>query len=470
MDKAESIYQICVPNETSVRVTLWSPAFQVLNEATGKLRLDRINQPVQDCLADASRLTGESIRRVGEALFECLFDNQLREDFWQTYREIVIQKQQRLQVSLEINERAIPELIAYPWELMRFPQRYQRGEIQLATDPKLSLVRSRYNVTVDDKPAIQVTANEPLKIALVVAIPTADYQLSQVEYQEVQRFLTRLANQQDNLDVLPVINPATSRKVATQLSQNQPDIFHFIGHGQLISENGKEVGQIALVRDSGEPDWKMADFFSRLFTQHRPKIVILQACETGKQSETDGFSSVASRLMLQGIPVVIAMQYQVSNQTVSGFVKDFYEEIVKGNSVNVAVQQARFNIVLDNGDEQLDFAIPVIYMNAADGCLWEKGRLGEGEQKSAALVKLTDELRKRLRDEIETVLSEDQVKSIFLENEGMFGSNFYNQIPGGDYHTRVIRLIRELENRGYLSLFIAVVREDYPNFGQDVLG
>lgn len=470
MDKAESIYQICVPNENLVRVTLWSPAFQVLNEATGRLRLDRLNQRVQDCLTDSSRLTGESIQRVGEALFECLFDNQLREDFWQTYREIVIQKQQRLQVSLEINETAMPELIAYPWELMRFPQRYQRGEILLATDPNLSLVRSRYNLTVDDKPAIQVTANESLKIALVVAIPTAYSQLSQVDYQEVQRFLTRLANQQDNLDVLPVINPATSRKVATQLSQNQPDIFHFIGHGKLISENDKDVGQVALVLDSGEPDWKTADFFSRLFTQHRPKIVILQACETGKQSETDGFSSVASRLVLQGIPVVIAMQYQVSNYTVSGFVNDFYGEIVKGNSVNAAVQQARFNITLDNGYEQLDFAIPVIYMNAVDGYLWEKGRLGEVEQQRAVLVQLTDELKKKLRDEIETVLSEDQVKSIFLENEGMFGRNFYNQIPGGDYHTRVIRLIRELENRGYLSLFIAVVREDYPNFAQDVLG
>ena len=470
MDKAESIYQICVPNETSVRVTLWSPECQVLNEAAGRLRLDRINQPVQDCLTDSSRLMGESTKRVGEALFECLFDNQLREDFWQTYQEIVIKKQEQLQVVLEINETAMPELIAYPWELMRFPQRYQRGEIQLATDPNLSLVRCRYNVTVEDKPAIQVAANESLRIALVVAIPTADSQLSQVDYQEVQGYLTRLANQQDKIQVLPVINPATSRKVAEQLRQNQPDIFHFIGHGQLIAENGKEVGQVALVRDSGEPDWKTADFFSRLFTQHRPKIVILQACETGKQSETDGFSSVASRLMLQGIPVVIAMQYQVSNQTVSGFVKDFYGEIVKGKSVDFAVQQARFNIALDKGDEQLDFAIPVIYMNAADGCLWGNGRLGESKQQRAVLVKLTDELKKTLRDEIETVLSEDQVKSIFLENEGRFGRNFYNQIPGGDYRTRVIRLIRELENRGYLSLFIAVVREDYPNFARDVLG
>jgi len=470
MDKIESIYQICVPNETSVRVTLWSPAFEVLNEATGRLRLDRINQPVQDCLTDSSRLTGELIQRVGEALFEALFDTQLREDFWQTYREIVLYKQQRLQISLEINETAMPELMAYPWELLRFPQRYQRGEILLATDPNLSLVRSRYNLKREEKPAIQIGANESLKIALVVARPTADSNLSQVDYQEVQGYLTGLANQQDKIQVLPAINPATSRKVAEQLSNGKPDIFHFIGHGQLISENGKDVGQVALVRDSGEPDWKTADFFSRLFTQHRPKIVLLQACETGKQSETDGFSSVASRLMLQGIPVVIAMQYQVSNQTVSGFVKDFYEEIVKGKSVDFAVQQARFNIAMDNGYEQLDFAIPVIYLNAVDGCLWGKGGLGKREQKSAVLVKLSDELRKRLRDEVETMLSEDQVKSIFLENEGTFGSNFYNQIPGGDYRTRVIRLIRELENRGYLSSFIAVVREEYQDFARDFLG
>ncbi|MBK4729952.1 CHAT domain-containing protein [Oxynema sp. CENA135] len=315
-------------------------------------------------LTDSSQLVGNAIRTVGEALFDCLFDSQLREHFLTYYRELVLDKQQNLEIILAINETALPELVAYPWEFICLPKRYQQGEIRWATDPKLSFFRTRYNLQDSDRRSLQIEPEKRLKIALVVARPIADSQLKNVEYRQVESHLSHFATQHTNIDFLPVINPATPRKVSVQLRDGQPDIFHFIGHGQL--------GQVALVAESGEPDWKTASFFSNLFNQHRPKIVILQACETAQESELAAFSSVAAHLMLQGIAIVIAMQYKIANQTASRFVGDFYDEIIKGHPVDVAVQQARFNLSLDKGYEQKDFATPILYMNSRDGYLFSR--------------------------------------------------------------------------------------------------
>ena len=88
---------------------------------------------------------------------------------------------------------------------------------------------------------------------------------------------------------------------------------------------------MAFVTDSGKPDWKKADFLSALFSQHCPRLVILQACNTGKESNLNSFSSVASHLMLQGIPLVIAMQYEVSNNTANIFIENFQPSISCGS-------------------------------------------------------------------------------------------------------------------------------------------
>ena len=363
-------YHICVPNETSVRVKKWWPDTNAASESSGEFRKAKITKPIEEAFQNPAILQDEKVQRVGEALFEALFDDQLRNDFFSFYQEIVINKDRTLEVVLEINESAMPEVVAYPWEFMCVPYRYNKGSIYLATHPKLSFFRTRYNLEEVYKPSIQLKQGEKLKIALAVAKPTDDSQLSNVEYQPIQEYLTKIASQaQGKIEFLSVINPATARKVSEQLRKDKPDIFHFIGHGQLRTESDKEIGEIAFVKDSGEADWKEADFFSILFLQHRPKIVILQTCEIGRQSESNPFSSVAYRLMLQGIPVVIAMQYKVSNQTASSFVKNFYEEVIKGNCVDLCVQQARYKIALDYGYKQRDFATPVIYMNALDGYL-----------------------------------------------------------------------------------------------------
>ncbi|NER04766.1 MAG: CHAT domain-containing protein, partial [Okeania sp. SIO3C4] len=342
-------YHIIVPNENTVRVRKLSPQLADKGRSTGKLNLAKINDKIREIIKVPTNLTGGKITKVGEALFEALFDSQLREDFLAYYQEVVKKQQQILAVILEINEVAMPEVVAYPWELMCLPQKYNQGEIYLATDRKLNFYRCRYQLEESEKLSININEGEKLKIALVVSKPTVDSQLSNVEYQEVQQYLKRVDSQQEQVEFLPVMDGLNFYDIVERLEANKPDIFHFIGHGQLVDKEGEDVGQVALVNEFGEADWKDARMFGQLFSGHTPKIVVLQACETGKQSETNAFSSVAFRLMLQGIPVVLAMQYKVSNQTAISFVKEFYAKIIEGNSVEMAVQKARFKLGVENG-------------------------------------------------------------------------------------------------------------------------
>ncbi|MDY7003822.1 MAG: CHAT domain-containing protein [Cyanobacteriota bacterium] len=457
-------YHIIVPNESTVRVRKLTPQSANKEQLTGKLNLAKINDKIREIIIVPDNLEGGKITKVGEALFEALFDSQLREDFLVYYQEVVKRQQQILAVILEINEEAMPEMVAYPWELMCLPQKYNQGEISLATDRKLNFYRCRYQLEESDKLSIKINEGEKLKIALVVSKPTADNQLSNVEYREVQQYLKRVDSQQEQVEFLPVMDALNFYDIVERLEADKPDIFHFIGHGQLVDKEGEDVGQVALVNELGEADWKDARMFGQLFSGNTPKIVILQACETGKQSETNAFCSVASRLMLQGIPVVVAMQYKVSNQTAISFVKEFYAKIIEGNSVEIGVQKARFKLGIENGYDKRDFAIPVVYMNALDGHLFLK----ESNEKKNSFLNLTDAQKRKLREDIETVLSEDKLRTILFEYEDKFGRNFYNQIPGGDYRTRLIYLIRELKNRQLIDDFIEVVRYEYPNFAQDL--
>ena len=77
-------------------------------------------------------------------------------------------------------------------------------------------------------------------------------------------------------------------------------------------------------------------------------------------------------------------------------------------------------------------------------------------------MKFTDQQRIKLREEIERVLSpEDKLKNIFKEYPDKFRANFYNQISGDDYRTRLINLITELNDQQLIDDFIEIVSKDY---------
>lgn len=242
------------------------------------------------------------------------------------------------------------------------------GEIWIATHP--NLVFSRRRAQWHPAPPIQLEQGEKLRIALAIASPK---DLGTVEYETVKSVLEDLAQEQSQrIELLPIVNPATPNAIDALL-EKQPHIFHFIGHGRLQDEDGEEVGQIALVKKVfNTASWVDAGGFAELLNRHRPGIVLLQACESGMSSASQAFVSVASKIVQQNIPVVVAMQYEVSNLTASQFAYEFYERLAKDYPVDIAAQNGRRTVALDTQYRKRDFATPVIFMRVQDGYLFKR--------------------------------------------------------------------------------------------------
>ncbi|MFM6189698.1 CHAT domain-containing protein, partial [Planktothrix sp.] len=132
-------------------------------------------------------------------------------------------------------------------------------------------------------------------------------------------------------------------------------------------------GEMALVDpDFDEAMWVEADYFSELFNQHRPGVVMLQACEGGMLSSSQAFVGVASKVVQQNVPVVVAMQYEVTNSTASRFARRFYQQLAAGDPVDIATQYGRRAISLGPTQyRKRDFATPVIFMRVQNGYLFQ---------------------------------------------------------------------------------------------------
>ena len=83
---------------------------------------------------------------------------------------------------------------------------------------------------------------------------------------------------------------------------------------------------------------------------------------------------------------------------------------------------------------------------------------------------LTDDQKQYFYGEIQRVFpDEEYLKIIFIDNEGKFGKNFYNDIDGKTYRNKLTFLTRKLQNKDFLYSFIEVVKNQYPNFAQHLI-
>ena len=358
-------YRIRISNLSEVRVEKRDAEQNVLGNPVGHFNSENLEQ-IRTCHQAAAerKLLGDDVEALGELLFHTLLDERLRYDFFSFY-ETAKRENRSLRIELEVDETQLPEIVALPWEFLSVPASNQSGKIRIATD--LNVVFSRWRAQAQVPHLIQLQPGERLRIALVVSAPE---DLGTVKYEKIHQSLQELARTEDIqiLDVL--IN--SDRAGIDRILEQQPHVFHFIGHGRLKDENRQDSGEIALSDRLGNALWTNAGDFSELFTRHQPGVVLLQACESGALSASEAFVGMASRVVQQNIPVVVAMQYEVSNMTATRFALEFYRRLAKGEPADKAVQEGRRQIELSMSEKGRDFATPVIFMRVQDGHLFQR--------------------------------------------------------------------------------------------------
>jgi CHAT domain-containing protein len=252
-----------------------------------------------------------------------------------------------------------PELAALPWEFLYDPR---QGDY-LCFQPRRSLVR----YLEVPQPTQPLTVQPPLLVVAMVASPSDQAQLD-VEH-EKQRLRDALAPlEQRGLLKLRWVEGQTPYDLQKKLVQRDWHVFHFIGHGGFDPRS--QEGVLALADDQGRSHLLSGTDLGRLLGQRSSlRLVVLNACQGAMGNKTDLFSSTAATLARKGLPAVLAMQYEITDQAAIEFTRGFYVALASGIPVDEAVTQARTSISL-GATRTLEWATPVLYMRAPDGVLF----------------------------------------------------------------------------------------------------
>ncbi len=125
----------------------------------------------------------------------------------------------------------------------------------------------------------------------------------------------------------------------------QADVLHLITHG--------EPDGLLLWQDD-EPAFMPAQTLRiALERAQTVKFVLINACLAGQSSDRTPFTTVGPQLLQTGIPAVVAMQYEISDEDAAEFARFLYEELLLGpcpGHIDAAVGYARSNLYISHPD------------------------------------------------------------------------------------------------------------------------
>ncbi len=266
-----------------------------------------------------------------------------------------------------------PELAALPWEFL-----YDSRQAEYVCLSRNTPV-VRYLELPRPIPPLSVTP--PLRILGMIASPHDLEPLDIArEKERVERALKAL--QARGLAELTWLEGQSWRHLQGVMRHGPWHVFHFIGHGGF--DRAGDEGFIVLADEEGETYRLSAAHLGRLLADHRSlRLALLNACEGARGSQHDIFSSTATILVRRGLPAVLAMQYEITDQAAIELAHAFYEALAEGMPVDAAVAEARKAVSFAVANS-VEWGTPVLYMRSPDGVLFtiqspEPGR----EQKRA---------------------------------------------------------------------------------------
>jgi tetratricopeptide (TPR) repeat protein len=327
----------------------------------------------------------QAIQGFGRALFEALLVGDVGAHYRVSWREARRQNK-GLRIKLRVRP---PELSALPWEFLYDPKRDY-----LSLSSRTPLVR----YPEVPQPIERLTVTPPLRILGMVASPQGLPQLDEGhEKRLVEEATKRL--QARGLVELAWLEGQTWRDLQRSMRGGPWHIFHFIGHGGFDPET--EEGAIALSSEEGRKHLLGAADLALLLDDHYfLRLAFLNSCEGARGSPRDAFSSTAATLVRSGIPAVVAMQYEITDNAAIEFSRSFYEALADGLPVDAVVAEARTAIKMGSA---LEWGTPVLYMRSEDGLIFDIPPEGSRTEATEAVEKVEDQdVLRRYRESVES--------------------------------------------------------------------
>ena len=299
------------------------------------------------------------IEEYGRMLSGMLFAEEEVKNVFIRARSDVEARDARLRLRLRLRESAGP-LHNIRWESMRDPENESKT---LLTNE--SILFSRFIDSTDWR-RVELRPRQTLKALVVVANPSnlGDYKLAEIDVEG------EVARVQAGLGDIPVTvlascgkGPATKAELFAELQEGY-DILYLVAHGRL----GKSEAALLLEDGEGKTDLvKGGDFVKQLADMwERPRLVVLASCEsagTGRSVDHSGaLAAIGPQLAREGIPAVLAMQGEISMETVEKFMPAFFKALSEDKEIDTAMAIARGQV-----RQLADWWMPVLYSRLKSG-------------------------------------------------------------------------------------------------------
>ncbi|MGH9936600.1 MAG: CHAT domain-containing protein [Blastocatellia bacterium] len=341
-----------------------------------------------------------SVAAYGESLFNQVFAD----------RKAYARYQEALQSGVENLRFEIagsPEFHQLHWESLKDPELPQPLTLQapmIRRTPKTQTI------------AAAAQSLPTINLLLVVARPDEG---RDVGYRTISRPLVEMLRQSDLRVQVDFVRPGTYQQLVKYLEDAREKhgagyyhVVHFDAHGLVckyeeLMEAGAQAerllyqnrfgrgdiepyeGQRAFIFLEGEKDGQAdpveAGELADLLVTHRAPIVVLNACQSGKQvagkqvagKQVAGAqagaseASLGSRLLQSGAQMVLAMGYSVTVTAAELLMRRLYERLFAGSDLPNAIRRARQELYNSKGRrayfdqtvELEDWILPVVYQN-----------------------------------------------------------------------------------------------------------
>ncbi len=298
----------------------------------------------------------EASAGFGKQLFVSLLPSEIR-GLYRTSLNIARQSQKGLRLRLRIDA---PDLAALPWEYL-----FDEVDGDYICLSKFTPIVRYIEVA---RPAEMLSIKPPLKILVMISDPD---DLTQLDTDAEKALLTDAISNLVDAGRVEVtwLEGKTWESLAEAIEAEEWHVFHFTGHGGFDEESGE--GLVYMCNEHRNSVAVSATSLGRLLAnQPSLRLAILNSCEGARADRTDLFSSSAAALIRRGIPAVLSMQYEITDQAALEFARALYQKLVAGMPVEEALRFARFAITMKD-ERSLEWGTPVLHMHTDDGKLFE---------------------------------------------------------------------------------------------------
>ena len=304
------------------------------------------------------------LETFGGQLFQAAFSGPVRECLGRS-RLIA----ENTGAGLRIRLRLPPALANIPWEYL-----YDREYGFIGLSPETVLVR----YVEMPAPVQPFPVSPPLRILTMISAPSDVPGLQgEEEWGKLNGALSDLARR--GMVQVDRLEDGTLAALQLPLRRREYHVLHFVGHGGW--DEDAQDGALALEGLGGTTRLVTGRDLGLMFRGHRSlRLVVLNACEGARSARDDPFGGVAQALVRQGIPAVIAMQFEISDPAALVFSQSFYQAIADDLPIDVAMVEAR-RAMFAHGNE-VEWATPVLYMRSPDGRVFTTSRISDAERQA----------------------------------------------------------------------------------------